>query len=214
MVRYAFTLIELIFAIVIIGIAVITLPTMNQATTKGIEGNLVQEAIFAASTELNQAVTANWDDNSLEPGFPNSQARVIQINTGIGDCDNNTSSPTYRRMAGHINQPLHRRCLDSNTTTLSLVNIDTVNSLNDMKTSNTKLENATTNATGYKLDFTTTVSITNINVFFGMNKLNANPNMKQVTVEVSDTSTPPKLITKLFTYSANIGEVDYYKRNF
>ena len=207
MVRYAFTMIELIFAIVVIGIAVMSLPTMNQATSSGIEGNLVQEAVFAASTELNQAVSANWDDNSLEPGAPNSLARVIELTAG--SCDNNPSSPTFRQMAGHINQPLHRRCLDSNATSLATADVADVTALNDMNKTNATLDNATTDETGYKLNFTTTVAIANNAIFDGA----ANPNMKKITVTIKDATTSA-VITELVTYSANIGEVDYYKRTY
>ena len=212
MVRSAFTLIELIFAIVIIGIAVISLPTMNQATMKGIEGNIVQEAIFAASTSLNQAVSAHWDDNSLEPGTTDSTARVIDD----GSCGNNplaTIAPFYRLMPGHINQPLHRRCLDANNTGLATVNIGGVNDLNDMGVIDQNLSNAATNAGGYKLPFTTDLVVTN-SVIFGVDQLNANPNIKMITATLKDTTTATNTITILRTYSSNIGEVDYYKRSY
>ena len=44
--RFGFTMIELIFAIVIIAISVMSLPMMTQVTNKGLEESLVQEAIF------------------------------------------------------------------------------------------------------------------------------------------------------------------------
>ncbi|WP_366755894.1 type II secretion system protein [Sulfurimonas sp.] len=55
--KYAFTLIELIFAIVIIGISVMSLPMLTQVTSSAIEKNLVQEAIFASVAEINLATT-------------------------------------------------------------------------------------------------------------------------------------------------------------
>ena len=214
MVRNAFTIIELIFAIVIIGIAIISLPTMNQATMAGIEGNMVQEAIFVASTELNQVVSANWDDNSLEPGTLNSTARVIDVVTLTGRCEANASLATYRQRPGHINQPLHRRCLDNLGTGLAAGAVAGVEDLNDMASTNQDLNRSATHAKGYKLDFTTSVAVTNVNVIFGPDKINANPNMKKITVTVQDKAAAPKLITSLVTYSANIGEVDYYKRSY
>jgi len=80
--RAAFTLIELIFAIVIIAISVISLPMMSQTVAKGIDANIVQEAIFAAATELNEAVTAHWDEASMEVNTTTSFAKVINP----GDC--------------------------------------------------------------------------------------------------------------------------------
>jgi len=76
-VKRAFTLIELIFAIVIIAITVVSLPMMTQVISKGIEKNLLQEAIFAGAAVLNESVSAKWDENSVEsPTDPNAFSRV------------------------------------------------------------------------------------------------------------------------------------------
>jgi len=206
-VRSAFTLIELIFAIVVIAIAVISLPMMTQATSKGIEANMVQEAIFAASAELNQAVTANWDEASIEPGFPNSLERVIDD----GNCTSNPSSPRYRLKPGHIVQPYHRRCLDSNTTAASNASTNAaVTSLDDMEKVGNIFDDTNTDAAGYKKVYTVSVAV-DANVNFN----GANTNMKKITVSVFESiGGVATLVTSLVTYSANIGEVDYYKRSY
>lgn len=208
--KSAFTLIELVFAIVIIAISVISLPMMNQAIAKGVDSNLVQEAIFAASAKLNESVSAHWDENSMEPTELNTLARVIDL----GGCENNSSLSTVRERPGHINQPLHRRCLDSNATTPD-DNANTtalVDDLNDMAVTyaNLTTDQLTTQA-GYKKQYTLTVTITRP-ANFGVTA--NNPNIKEISVEVFDKKNENKLITRLRTYSANIGEVDYYKRNF
>jgi len=207
-VRSGFTLIELIFAIVVIGISIISLPMMNQVTTKGIEGNLVQEIIFVASTELNQAVTATWAVRSVEDGGFNSLARVID--DGSGNCEDNSSLPNYRQMDGHINQPLHRRCLDS-TSNIDLDLQDGVNifSLNDMNKTDEALRNADETASGYKSAFTTTISI-DANGTFGSYVTDLN--IKKITVIVKDSDGVD--ITRLSTYCFNIGEVGYHKRSY
>jgi len=64
--RFAFTMIELIFAIVIIAISVMSLPMMAVVTQRGMENNIVQEAIFAASAELMGATSGYWDENSMQ----------------------------------------------------------------------------------------------------------------------------------------------------
>ena len=86
--RSAFTMIELIFAIVIIAISVLSLPMMNQVISKNIEGSIVQEAIFAASAELNQVVSYYWDENSMEGTA--TLSRVVHVVSSI--C--NLYSPT------------------------------------------------------------------------------------------------------------------------
>ena len=207
--RKAFTMIELIFAIVIIAISVMSLPMMTQATARGIDSNLLQEVIFSASTELNQAVTANWDEASLEPGEPFSLARVIDD----GSCGSDASLSNYRQMPGHINQPLHRRCLDNNATIISNATADAnVISLDDIEKTNEDIfVNRTTDKDSYKDVYLVTVAVAN-NVIFGTDQVNTNPNIKQIDVSV--TYEDGELITSLTTYSSNIGEIDYYKRSY
>jgi len=198
--RSAFTLIELIFAIVVISITVVSLPVMNRVLTKGMESNLVQEAIFAAATELNQATTAHWDDNSIEAGQPYSLARVIDID---GNCNSD------RQMPGHINQPLHRRCLDSSTVGAANANSDAnVTSLDDMAgTEPVFISNTADKQSGYKTDYNATVTVTPSPTFDGV----ARANMKKISVAIKNGTAT---ITTLTTYSANIGEVDYYKKEY
>ncbi len=203
--RFAFTLIELIFAIVIIGISVISLPMMSQTIAKGVDANIIQEGIFGAAAQLNEAVTAHWDENSIEVGMPDTSARVIDID---GLCNNNSIDSNFRQMPGHINQPLHRRCLDSGAVTpdddsgTTDISVD----LNNM--SGTKdIFQGTADADSYKdLTYKGVLSITRPANFDGNNS-----NIKLITSTVKKDG---KTIALLRTYSANIGEVDYYKRNY
>lgn len=199
--RSAFTFIELIFAIVIIAITVVSLPMMNQAVSKGIDENLVQEAIFAAATELNEAVTAHWDDHSFESGIFTAYARVIDHN---GDCD-----ATTRLMPGHINQKLHRRCLDDATVTPADSDTNTsIVSLDDMEhTSQSLFLNDTTSQSGYKKSYNSILSVHRGALFAG----GINNNIKSIEINVT---TDSKTIVSLKTYSANIGGIDYYKRTY
>ena len=199
MVRRAFTLIELIFAIIVIGLSVVSLPTLNQAIGKGVDGNLVQEAIFISSTELNQVVTAHWYDYSLEND--NSLARVIDID---GTCTAaNAINP--RQKPGHINQPYHRRCLDSTATTVGA--IAGVLSLDDM-VGNDTLDNEGVAASGYKNTFTTHVEVNRPANFNGSNN-----NIKEIKTTIKDKDTTDTLVV-LKTYSANVGEIDYFKMEY
>ena len=198
--KSAFTLIELIFAIVVISITVISLPMMNQVINKGTDANLVQEAIFAASVELNEAVSAKWDDNSTESGtsFYN---RVIDISA---NCD-----ATSRLMPGHINQPLHRRCLNSSITQATDATSAAGNTLNDMAHSSQNIfVDTTLNQAGYKKQYSSTLTVTRPSTFNGASNLD----MKKLIITIQDSTN--NTIVLLNTYSANIGEVDYYKKAY
>jgi len=195
--RSAFTLIELLFAIVVISITVLSLPMMTQVSATSTNANLVQEAIFAASTELNGIVAAHWDENSMLDD-PNSLARVIDID------DINC---TQNRLQGHIKQPLHRRCLnDSTIDPKDLADDDEIYALEDLQHSNTTLFAADIqSAQGYKKSYYSSVDI-NRSTTFGDDK----ENTKEIKLTVTDAD--GNTITILKTYSANIGEVDYFKR--
>ena len=207
--KSAFTLIELLFAIIIIAISVISLPMMNQAIEKGISSNILQEAIFAAVTELNEATTAHWDDNSFDANATNTLAKVIDIPTNAIRCDNNSSSNRYRLMPGHISQPLHRRCLNNNSTTLATTDVTTVTSLDDMNDTTSKniFTDLTTNAQGYKQNYKSQISVVHSADFNG-----SSDNIKEISVTV--TSSTGEILTKLHTFSMNVGEVDYLKKEY
>ena len=197
--RSAFTFVELIFAIVIISISVISLPMMIQITAKGVESNIVQEAIFAASAELMGASSGYWDARSMNDGSLSQLSRVIDTNSS---CVNDTSDIRHRLRPGHIAQPYHRRCIDANST---------VGPLDASGTSFISLDDAahpseeiftddTTDSTGYKEVYESVVTVTRTN------------DIKFITVNVTHANGDP--ITTLRMQSANIGEIDYFKRRF
>ncbi len=206
--RSAFTLIELLFAIVIIAISVTALPMMNQSIEKGVSANIVQEAIFAAATELNEATAAHWDENSFEENETNTLAKMIDIPDNTIRCDNNSSHSTYRQMPGHINQTFHRRCLDSNTTTYSDTDVDDVISLWDMRHSSQNIFiDSNTSAEGYKQEYNSTIDVIDPADFNG-----SSYNIKKITVTI--TTQDGTVITRLSTFSMNIGEVDFLKKEY
>lgn len=213
--KYAFTIIELIFAIVIISIAVISLPMMMQTQTKAIEGNLIQEAIFASSAKLNEIISYPWDDNCEQNNTLFSQV----IWTSVNDCNSTT-----KLRLGHILQPLHRRCLDSNFSVIqpsSLLGMETndnniyddIDDFNGVSTA-MLIDNSgaeiITSSQGSKLPYQMDIYVTYAT--FGAITTDSK-NIKKITITVVHTNTNTTL-TKLHTYSANIGEADYYKRSF
>lgn len=195
--RLAFTMIELIFAIVIIAIAVLSLPMMVQITSRGIENNIVQEAIFASSAELIGATSGYWDERSMEDENVSHLSRVIDINT---NCDGDRLRP------GHIAQPFHRRCLDSNSNAgLNSTANATIFSLDDEEHTAVEdmFDNSIGEAAGYKQEYQSTLVVT---------PDGANANIKHIVSDVKDAS--GATLTILRMQSANVGEIDYYKRRF
>ena len=203
--RSAFTLIELVFAIVIIAITVITLPVVNQVLTKNMDTNLIQEAIFAAATELNEVTTLHWDENSIDANNSNGLAAVINTNN---NCEDDNTSARYRLRPGHILQPYHRKCLNNLNTTVANSNTnDLVDAVEDQNhTAQEIFINPTPTTQGYKSDYNSTITIT-----YNPNFNGAQVDMKQITSKIDKDG---RTIVSLTTYVSNIGEVDYYKRSF
>lgn len=197
--RGAFTMIELIFAIIIISIVVISLPVMTRITSAGVEQNLLQEAIFAASAEITGAMAYDWDENSAQDINLSSASRVVDIS---GNCENNASSDRFRFKPGHIVEFGHRRCLESNATAAA-----------DVNTTGTAMEAAAhgnavvfdagaKNATSYKQNYQSNLSVTRA----------ANSNMKDINVTIMEENT--SVVVRLNIKSYNIGEIDFFKRRF
>lgn len=203
--RSAFTMIELIFAIVIIAISVLSLPMINQVVAKNMEGSIAQEAIFAASAELNQVVSYYWDENSMEG------AATLSRVAWDSDCNSST-----KLRPGHINQPYHRRCTDATTgptTSFGLEVSDggTPDDLDDVSQDpHSIFVNPGGSATGYKNTYDSEFSITYAD--FG-DVVAGDKSIKRISVTISDSSTGDT-VTSLSTFSSNIGEIDYYKRSY
>ena len=195
----AFTMIELIFAIVIIAISILSLPMMSQVNARNIESNIVQEAIFAASAELMGASAGYWDVNSMEDSNLSSFSRVIDIG---GDCNSTILSDRDRLRIGHIAQPFHRRCVESSTGAVSDIAGTTFFSLDNAEHMDSNYEiflNSTPDKSGYKKKYYSTLNVTRVD------------DIKYLQVTISDSD---DTLVVLKMQSANIGEIDYYKRRF
>jgi hypothetical protein len=206
-------MIELIFAIVIIAISVMSLPMMIQTTSKGLEANIAQEAIFATSAKMMQILSFAWDKNSLDNNTSKSldYARVIDINSYNDYKRKNKDTKavdinsTFR--IGHIRKGLHRRFFDKNENPIPGIGIE------DQNTPETITAYGDD---GYKFDMTLTPSIIYID-----DSPSANPFILDTTavsqsnikmVEIETTVNGNTIILR--SYACNIGEVDYNKRRY
>jgi len=205
--RTAFTLIELIFAIVIIAISVASVPIMTNAIGKGVKNNLVQETIFGASAQLNQVLSYRWDENSINENVDVNATGLAKVIDISATCDANRLRP------GHILQTLHRKWLDDNTTTQSTIGSDggeaNRDDVDDFNGVTGDLFSGSTSADAYKQVYTYEVGVSYSSSGFADVSLNE---AKKVTVTVKDED--GEVISNLNAYTFNIGEVDYYKRMY
>jgi len=199
-------MIELIFAIVIIAISIVSLPMMTQTTTKGIENNIIQEAIFATAAILNESTTYYWDKYSQnDANSSGGYSRVVNT----GDCSNAVPS----RRSGHIN----RQCLDNNATApFNGLDNFAVEWVANVYNNQPILEGAGTTAATYKDMYYATARVTpctagNTFTQFGLEA--NNPNLKEIEISITKAGVATPVVV-LRAYTANIGEVKPESRIF
>ncbi len=209
-------MIELIFAIVIIGITVISLPMMTQINERGVSENVKQEAIFIASAKLMQVLSFAWDKNAVDANNTFDSARVVHINgTSLryrrADINGNEDNSSIFRV-GHVRQDLHRRFFNYNDNNYTHnaptpLAVGVEDQADGVITKDGRL--------GYKSNHQTTVRVISVNDT--ANVLSITPagatNLKMVEVSVQDDSSGAfKDVVVLRSFVANIGEVDYFSR--
>jgi type II secretory pathway pseudopilin PulG len=204
----AFTMIELIFAIVLIGFVMLAIPQMMQSNTRALEGTLAQEAIFLASTQLAQLTTFHWDGNSVDPAQLRSTAKILD--TGGNNAYDRVLGTVLR--PGGLDQDKHRRFF---TNPLGPANAGGINAFAASMT-------GASGAAGYKENYNIAAAINYVTdspvppATFGFSDTplaaGATSNIKMGVVTISDAG--GTVIATLRAYAANIGEVDYAKRSF
>ncbi len=95
--RPAIAMIELIFAIVIMGIVMMSAPQLISTASKSGYVAIQQEAISEASTHLNNVVSYEWDENLEYLYDEENNYRGIILHTTNHDGDLNISASTHRR---------------------------------------------------------------------------------------------------------------------
>ncbi len=81
--KKGFTLIELVISIVVISIAVMSIPMLLERAGKSDEFSLMQESILAARTKIQNITTYRWDENSLDP----VTGKIYILDTHNGDSE-------------------------------------------------------------------------------------------------------------------------------
>ncbi len=225
--RAAFTLIELIFAIVIISIVFLSLPSLSSTNSDAVDTSLVQEAIFPMSARLSQALSYRWDDNSESNATTNdSEARVVDFNTTGGALDRIVNTD-FR--VGHIDtgERKYHRSFHPRTGQIAFwaagvgaADANSTNDIDDFDTNgNVNLYTKNGDLEGYKKHYLVDIDVNYFNdaagAVFTAASIIGNSNMKIITISLdiplSDGSVDTDAVV-LRSYAANIGEVLPYSR--
>ncbi len=235
-------MIELIFAIVIIGIISISIPTIMINNARSVEQNLLQEGILIVATKTGQALTYPWDENS-DPsggGFL-AKTEALNINEVIFEAELDRNISDYRR--GHFQQALRRKLtpisFERSATDDTLLGLDAgdagiMDDVDDFNGVSVVISHV--NEDGYKNDYNVsavvfyvddnntydaTVGGANTLIFpFSRADVGRATNIKMVELNVRREVDPGALpqVWKtdpdivFRTFVSNLGETDYYKR--
>lgn len=110
MVRRGASLLELVIAIVVMGIAVMALPLMLERVQRNNEFAMQQEGILAARTYIGDILTFPWDENS----YDGDTVAVLDVAGGDNELDRIAGTP---RRVGHIESDRRRKLFTANTPT-------------------------------------------------------------------------------------------------
>lgn len=220
--RSAFTMIELVISIVVMGIALMSIPTILQQVSKSDEFSMTQEAILATMTKVSNILTYKWDENS-------SSAGLNKVISAGSTAELDINSTTFKRR-GHFAYNGRRMSDDLNKTATNTSDAEWGNAaLDDIDdfdgtSDDVSLIIDTAADIEYLLDLNLTVSIGYIqdNDFYGGNYDNTvieftmgtpsgTSNIKEINVTAEKDS---ETVTMLRAYSCNIGENSYQRRDF
>jgi len=226
--RTAFTLIELIFAIVIVAIVFLALPTMSSSSSDAVDTSLTQEAIFPMSARLSQVLSYRWDDHSENNASENNTvARTVDVNFGGTGPLDRVGTTDFR--VGHIQDGdrEYHRSFHPATGMIAFqeagIAFDGNNDIDDHDTNGSvNLYTQSGDLEGYKKNYLVDIDVTYFSdalagFTFTAAAAAAPSNMKMITIALDiplsdgsgnfDTDA-----VVLRTYAANIGEVAFFHR--
>jgi hypothetical protein len=127
--RKGISLIELVLAIVVVAISVMSVPMMLQQGAKNDNFSMMQEAILAARTKMGNILSYQWDDNARDGNNSEGRLRVLDVYNGNSALDRNNTYYDERRI-GHVFGDLRRKMMA--TPTYPSSNVDTnISDIND-----------------------------------------------------------------------------------
>ena len=238
--RTAFTMIELIFAIVIISITMLTLPNVLLRDASDQEQNLVQEGILITTTKIAQILTFPWDAQSQPPGVgPFSTSQALGTNGDAELARTVVAGVNTDFRVGHFQDAMRRRMSpasaprNASAIPAAAVNPATnISDFNDPAAVAAVVGGAALSATGFKKQYlftntvayvsdTATYANTNIVFDFSTAAVAGPTSIKMVQVDtdqldITDDPANPTTtrILQLTSFSSNIGEAEFYTRRY
>lgn len=221
--RRSATLIEMIFSIVIIGIAMVAIPTILSQAMKSNEFSINQEALLAGATKIGNILTYEWDENNT-----GSQALkyVLDVTNGDNELNRYPDANSIHRIGHFMGEKRRRFASSSNYASNTLGSEETqpddIDDFNGKET--TLITNVQSNSDYVKeFKFTTKIIYVEDDASYFQNKIGydfpiitshtGSTNIKMVEVKIVDKQND-ELIATLRSYATNIGSTKLLSRIF
>ena len=240
---HAFTMIELIFAIVIIALIVVAVPRIIATNSLSMERSIVQEGIYAVATKISQILSFHWDQNSLDTTETLSTSKILDIAGGTANYTRSAIPDANATRIGGLVLDYHRRFHDTVTNATATMTGGSVGTLGENIGSDLNFtETQSTGSGGYKRMYRMdsnviyvsdrlnsaggSIDVNASNTPFGTNDFvfstsslaagtTSNLKMVELWLEQSDDEGVSwQRVVVLRAYAANIGEIDFVKRRY
>jgi len=223
------SMIELVIAIVVMGIAVMSLPLILTQSQNSNALALQQEVIMATKTKVSYILAYEWDENSYDENA--SVSRVLDTTSSSDASDDFDVDANTTRRIGHIAADNRRRLrnIDDVDRNASVFSIDGANDIDDFHDTNESTTISATSASDMDYIFIVTrhteVAYIKDTLALGFDNNDANitfsfdinttsitgpTNIKMITVQTSNADN--SVNTTLRAFASNIGESRISKR--
>lgn len=203
--RPAIAMLELIFAIVVIGITLLSVPLMVNQATQSTYTTLQQEAIAAAASDMNLILSREWDDANTNDLLDSTILTTASSNYNQAARDNNHSRTYFTSIGGTLAASTTLGSDGGDSDDIDDVGAVTLTSMGGSDLVDTTITIGTT--VSYLDDGSTSPIGTSAG---------GTSNIKGITITLTSGGTTPELqkTVKLNAFSSNIGSYKLERKVF
>ena len=204
-------MIELIFAIVVMSIAMLAIPGIMEQTSSNLEAILKNEAIFQSYRTLGTIETYQWDERSIQP--PEQNSHILDVTNGDSELGRYTTGAKVRK--GHFNVFDRRTFFDSTTYASASLGAEAGETQkDDIDDFNGNVDSFSKSSSGYKIDMrirqrvyyisdAASYSGNTLTITMTASPATASTNIKMIDLNITDAAGKQFLAMRAFT--CNIG---------
>ncbi len=222
-------MIELIVAIVVIGITFMSVPLIMSETERSVETSVHQEAVMAGLSQMVNIMSYKWDENQTDESLNGGYAKVLDtFYTNPLQCREISGT---RMRIGHFQEDYRRKCYNEERNATAPANLgsdggdmDDIDDINGKDAS--LLSGAGNNESDYKQNYNIKISVvyveddlsngndyTPINIIgtVSTTSVTTEPtSIKMIETTISSDTSDTKVVMRSF--AANVGEVRYFSK--